>query len=246
VNALRERLEEEARRRGLGSIDELASDRRQGPQLRRLRQTERTVAGVRAVQAHLRCEGYLPSRAEDGVLDAYTGQALRTWQSKNMIIALAARLDEHTRDTLVTSSREIDLISALRSLRERVIAASGLIEDGSASNSWGRVVDRQLDLDDELHWVSRLAPLEGGAPPTRPRGRSGGPIRPVRARGSMRTRASGSPIGTWPCGCLRGRRTTVSTWSSAWRSTAAMCGTPFRTPTMDGRADSRSIAGRLS
>lgn len=164
VNALRERLEEEARRRGLGSIDELASDRRQGPQLRRLRQTERTVAGVSAVQAHLRCEGYLPSRAEDGVLDAYTGQALRTWQSKNMIIALAARLDEHTRDTLVTSSREIDLISALRSLRERVIAASGLIEDGSASNSWGRVVDRQLDLDDELHWVSRLEPLEGGAP----------------------------------------------------------------------------------
>ncbi len=164
VTALRRRLEEQAERRGLASIDELAADRRQAGMLRRLRQTERSVAGVSAVQAHLRCEGYLSSRAEDGVLDAWTGQALRLWQSRNMVIALAARLDEHTRDTLVLDSREIDLISALRSLRERVIAASGLIEDGSASNAWGTVVGRQLDLDDELHWVSRLEPLPDGAP----------------------------------------------------------------------------------
>lgn len=164
VSALRSRLEEQVQRRRLGSIEELASDRRYGPDLRRLRQTERTVGGVRAVQEHLRCERFLHSRAESGVFDAWTGQALRIWQSKHMIISLAGRLDEATRGTLVMDSRELDFVATLRSLRERVIGASGLLEDGTASNQWGTVVGRQIDLDDEFHWVSRLDSLPGGAP----------------------------------------------------------------------------------
>lgn len=164
LTLVRGRLEAEARRQRLDSIEDLATDRRYRAELRRLRQTERSVAVTRAVQAHLRCAGYLPARAEEGVLDPHTGQALRTWQSKHMIISLAARLDEHTRATLRMDTRELDLISALRSLRERVLSASGLLEDGSASNAWGTVVGRSIDLDDELHWVQRLEPLPGGAP----------------------------------------------------------------------------------
>ncbi len=129
-----------------------------------MRQLEATVAGIRAAQAHLRCEGYLPSRAAEGVLDAWSGQALRTWQSRHMIIALAAQLDEATRRTLAMDSRELDYVSTLRSLRERVSQASGRIEDGSASNSWGTVMGRRLEHDDEFHWVSRLDPLPEGAP----------------------------------------------------------------------------------
>src|SRR5690606_26091625 len=94
---IRNRLEEQARRRRLESIDDLAENRRWGADVRRLRQLEAQVAGIRAVQAHLRCEGYLHSRAQDGVLDGWSGRALRTWQSRHMIISLASQLDEATR-----------------------------------------------------------------------------------------------------------------------------------------------------
>lgn len=161
---LRERLEEAARRRRLGSIDELEGHREYGPQLRRWRELDDEVGAIRAVQAHLRCEGTLSSRADEGVLDAWTGRALRVWQSKNMIIALAGRLDEVTRRSLAMDTRETEFIATLRALRERVVDATGLLEDGSASNSWGTVVDRHLELDDEYHWVSRLDPLPNGAP----------------------------------------------------------------------------------
>lgn len=164
VSWLRNRLEEYAHRRRLASIDELEGDRRHGRELRQLRAIEQTLAGIRAVQAHLRCEGYLAPRATDGVLDGWSGQAIRTWQSKNMIIALASQLDEATRASLTMDTRELDLLSVLRALRERVTSAAGLIEDGTASNSWDLVADRRIDLDDEFHWVSRLDPLPDGAP----------------------------------------------------------------------------------
>ena len=161
---LRTRLERQATRRGLDSIDELEGDRRYGRDLERVRELESELAGVRAVQAHLRCEGYLSSRARDGVMDAWTGRALRVWQSRHMIINLGASLDDATRHSLVIDSRELDFLSLLRTLRERVSVGAGIIEDGTASNDWGQVVDRRIDIDDEFRWVDRLDPLEGGAP----------------------------------------------------------------------------------
>lgn len=161
---LRARLEEAVARRELTSIDELEGDRRHGRDLTRLRRFEPTVLAIRAVQAHLRCEGTLPRRARDGVLDARTGRALRVWQSRHMIISLASRLDEATRATLVMDSRELDFLSVLRALRERVVAATGIIEDGTASNQWGEIVGRQPQVDDEFRWADRLDPLPNGAP----------------------------------------------------------------------------------
>lgn len=158
------RLERVARRRRLESIDALADDDEYGRQLRRLRQLEATVAAIDAVQAHLRCEGTLHARARDGVLDAWTGRGLRAWQSKHMIISLASRLDDATRATLAMDSRELDFRSLLRVLRERVVDASGVIEDGTASNQWGTVLGRQLEVDEEFRWAERLDPLPNGAP----------------------------------------------------------------------------------
>ncbi len=164
VSWLRDRLEEHAHRRRLESIDELEGDRRWGRDLRQLRQLEAALAAIHSVQGHLRCEGFLSSRAQDGVLDAWTGQAIRTWQSKNMIISLASQLDEATRRSLTMDTRELDLLSVLRALRERVASAAGLIEDGTASGQWETVADRHIDLDDEFHYASRLEPLTDGAP----------------------------------------------------------------------------------
>lgn len=164
VRIIRRRLEAAAEREGLGSIDELEDHRRYGRDLRTLRRIEPTVRAIQAVQAHLRCEGTLHRRARNGVLDAWTGRALRIWQSKHMIISLASRLDESTRRTMLIDSRELDFLSVLRALRERVVDATGIIEDGSASNRWGTVLGRQLNIDDEYRWVDRLDPLPGGAP----------------------------------------------------------------------------------
>ncbi|MEQ9081967.1 MAG: hypothetical protein RLP09_49335 [Sandaracinaceae bacterium] len=158
------RLERVARRRRLDSIDALADDDEYGRQLRRLRSMEATVAAIGSVQAHLRCEGTLHSRARDGVLDAWTGRGLRAWQSKHMIISLASRLDDATRATLVMDSRELDFRSLLRVLRERVVDASGILEDGTASNQWGTVLGRQLEVDEEFRWAEHLDPLPNGAP----------------------------------------------------------------------------------
>lgn len=164
VRVLRRRLEEAAERRGLSSIDELEDHRRYRRDLERLRRFAPTVDAIHAVQAHLDCEGFLRRRAREGVLDAWTGRALRAWHDKHMIISLASRLDQATRATLVMDSRELDFMSLLRALRERVVDASGVIEDGSASNQWGTVLGRQLNVDDEYRWVNRLDPLPHGAP----------------------------------------------------------------------------------
>ena len=165
IRHLTNRLEREARQRRLESIDELADNRTWGAELRRLRELEAGQAGTLAVQAHLRCDGLLRgSRVQNGVLDTYTTAAIRAFQSKHMIIALGASVDDATQRALATDSRELDFLSVLRALRERVVSASGLLEDGTASNQWGTVVDRRIDIDDEFHWVERLDPLPNGAP----------------------------------------------------------------------------------
>lgn len=164
VRVLTRRLQRVAARRGLAGIDGLADDRTYGPQLSRLARMRRQVDAIRAVQAHLRCEGFLHERARDGVFDGWTGYALRAWQHRHMIISLGGRLDEATRASLLMDSRELDFLSVLRALRERVIDATGLIEDGSALGAWGTVLGRRLDLDDEFRWVERFGPMDRGAP----------------------------------------------------------------------------------
>lgn len=164
IRYIRNRLEREARRRRLESIEELASNRRWGRELERMRELEADLASVHAVQAHLRCDGLLSNRAQDGVLDAWSAQAIRAFQAKHMIIALGSSVDEATRRALAMDTRELDFLSVLRALRERVVSNGGILEDGTASSSWGTIVDRRIDIDDEFRWASRLEPLPNGAP----------------------------------------------------------------------------------
>jgi hypothetical protein len=129
---------------------------------RRLAQLDATVGPVLAVQGHLRCEGLLSARAPEGVFDAYTVAGLRAYQRLHMIPSWG-ELDGDTRATMRTDSRELDLRAVLRALRERVVDATGLIEDGSAGNAWGTVLGRTLDASD-LRATRRMPPLEGAAP----------------------------------------------------------------------------------
>lgn len=99
---------------------------------------------VRVVQEHLACDGLLAARAVDGRFGPLTRQAVALYRLRHMLPATGA-LDEETRRALLTSSRELDFRALLRALRERVVHATGLIEDGSAAGAWGQVLGRDLD-----------------------------------------------------------------------------------------------------
>lgn len=120
------------------------------------------TAAITVVQRHLVCEGLVHGAATPGVFDAPTREALAAYQRRHMLPS-AAVLDDETRATLLTNSRELDFRSLLRVLRERVVDATGLIEDGSAVNAWEPVLGRFIDSAEYRH-VLRPAPLAAGAP----------------------------------------------------------------------------------
>ena len=175
ARTLSRKLEAEVRRRGLASIDALEGDAIFGTTLEQHRRVGTTVEAIAAAQAHLRCDGLLSKRAEDRVIDAATGRALRAFQRKHMIVAW--QLDDDTRRALAEDSRELDFRALLRVLRERVADAAGLIEDGAAVGRPGEVVGRVLDASAFRGPASRdavgaepaksaepAAPIDGGAP----------------------------------------------------------------------------------
>lgn len=118
--------------------------------------------GVRAAQAHLACDKLLTARPIRGAYTWQTTRAIKSFQRRVMILPHGV-LDEETRDALLADSRESDFRTALRVLRARVIAATGLIEDGSASTGHGLVLGRRLEP--EQTWrVRGHEPLEHAAP----------------------------------------------------------------------------------
>lgn len=127
-----------------------------------LRVSEARLAAVSTVQALLRCEGLLPAAHVTGHFDAATAYALRVFQRRHMIVATQP-LDDPTRETLLRASLERDFDAVLRALRERVAAATGLIEDGSARGESALVMGRQLDSP-ALRSVPGYDPLLEGAP----------------------------------------------------------------------------------
>ena len=99
---------------------------------------------VTAMQAHLRCEGLLPGGARTPRMDLRTVASLQAYQRLHML-ADNGSIDLETRTTLLADSREHDFRALLRALRERVVDATGLLEDGSALGVLGEVQGRQLD-----------------------------------------------------------------------------------------------------
>jgi hypothetical protein len=119
-------------------------------------------AALAALSAHLACEGLLPANARTTSFDAAMAEALAAYQRLHMIPSLAV-LDPVTREALLTPSRELDFRALLRALRERVVDATGVIEDGSAGNAWEPVLGRFIDAPEFRHEL-RSEPLADGAP----------------------------------------------------------------------------------
>jgi hypothetical protein len=94
--------------------------------------------------------------------DRFYELSLALYQRLHMLPS-PAFVDSETREILLTDSRELDFRTLLRALRERVVDATGLIEDGSALNAWEPVLGRFIDSSEYRHQL-REQPVRGGAP----------------------------------------------------------------------------------
>jgi len=163
ASALRADLDHERARRRLPDLDALAATsayfRRA---VARLATLETRVAAIRAVQAHLACDRLLDDRPIAGAYTWQTSNSVDRFQRGSMILP-SGRLDAQTREAFALGSRERDFRAGLRTLRERVIAATGLIEDGTAGGGPGTVLGRALEP--EATWrVRGHTPLPEAAP----------------------------------------------------------------------------------
>jgi len=118
---------------------------------------------VIAMQAHLRCEDLLPGKAKSARMDRRTVEGLKIYQ-RLLMIADNGRIDLETRTALLADSREHDFRALLRALRERVVDATGLLEDGSALGVVGEVQGRALDSA-EFRPLPVQPPTPPGTPP---------------------------------------------------------------------------------
>ena len=160
--SLVEDLDRARTEQGMDTIEALRTDKRFAGYMKRFDELRVPVQALGAVQAHLRCDGLLDRFAEDGVYDWPTTLAMKRYQRKHMVISWGI-VDEPTRKIMLTDSRELDYRALLRVLRERVMDATGLIEDGSARGERGKVFGREIDPE-EFHQVDGHQPLENGAP----------------------------------------------------------------------------------
>ncbi len=125
--------------------------------------SQAAVAAIETAQRHLVCDGLLgEDEADRGVLDEPTRKALRLFQRKQMVVG-NGHIDEGTARALAMDSREQDFRAVLRMLRERVVDATGLLADGSASRGWSSVLGRVLDPP-EIRSTGRQPPAPSGSP----------------------------------------------------------------------------------
>ncbi len=115
------------------------------PQPATARLTPAVTAAFAALDQLLVCERLLPVSARRRPRWRLQG-AIEAYQRKHMIVSYGV-LDGETRRALVQDSRELDFRAVLRTLRARVIDATGLIEDGTALAARGTMLSRQVDGD---------------------------------------------------------------------------------------------------
>jgi len=142
VPALIARLRDTAEMLELGSVDELAHHPEHGAYYKRFLQLSARVGAVAEMQQHLRCEGLLEAGRE-GLMDTSTIDAMQLYHRLHMVVSW--QLDKQTAAVLMSNSRELDFLTLLRMLRERVVDATGLLADGTAAGVTGKVVGYEID-----------------------------------------------------------------------------------------------------
>ncbi|MBL9013011.1 MAG: L,D-transpeptidase family protein [Myxococcales bacterium] len=133
------------------------------PQYARWKKADDLHRGLVAAQQRLVCEKFLAEKDADGSMTWRTSNAVELFQRRNFLMP-NERLDPETRDAMQLDSRELDFRLALRILRERVVDATGLIEDGTAGDGPQPVLGRLLDPAPMRAARGVEKPLPDGAP----------------------------------------------------------------------------------
>jgi hypothetical protein len=141
---LEKELEKERARQKLTDIAALEADPKWHDRFIRYKKLDQTHTALLAAQQQLHCEGWLQDKDVDGTFTWRMGMAVEMFQRRNFLMP-TQRLDKETREALQLDSRELDYRLSLRILRERVTAAAGVIEDGTAGDGPRAVLGRDLD-----------------------------------------------------------------------------------------------------
>jgi hypothetical protein len=137
-------------------------DKLDGDKLARLAKLDAEHTGLVTAEQELRCEGWLIDKDVDGSFTWRTGYAIEMFQRRNFLMP-NEKLDEDVRAALQLDSRELDFRLALRVLRERVVDAAGIIEDGTAGAGPQPVLGRLLDPP-AMRAARGSTPLPNAAP----------------------------------------------------------------------------------
>jgi hypothetical protein len=135
---IRKELEEARKKAHVKTVPELlAKDPSFEPKQKLLDKRAAEKLAMAEVEKRLLCEGLLGKRKhQTGVYDDAMRLAVRRFQQKNMIYE-ANYLRRKTMDALARPTMDNDQDALLRSLRERVTDAAGVIEDGSTEGRNG-------------------------------------------------------------------------------------------------------------
>ncbi|HMG56913.1 MAG TPA: L,D-transpeptidase [Kofleriaceae bacterium] len=161
--ALEQQLERERDRRGVLDLPALAGIKDLAPVYERWAKLDVQHRGIVAAQNHYVCEGWLAADDADGAMTWRTGNATEMFQRRNFLMP-NQRLDPETREALMLDSGELDFRLALRVLRERVVDATGLVEDGTAGAGPQPILGRMLDPAEMRAARGNEQPLPGAAP----------------------------------------------------------------------------------
>jgi hypothetical protein len=142
---VRKALEEARQHFHAATLDELAEKQPKfAPDVKRLEKRAAEKPAMAAVEKRLTCEGLLgtsprTSHHQAGIYDDAMRLAVRRFQQKHMIYE-ANFLRRKTVEALSRTLLDNDYDALVRALRERVVAAAEILEDGSSSKA-GNIVD---------------------------------------------------------------------------------------------------------
>jgi len=171
LKRIREDLEAARRKAHAATFDDLVERQPAlAPKVKLLARRAAEKPAMAAVEKRLACEGLLGAKAHHqvGIYDDAMRLAVRRFQQKHMIYE-ANYLRRKTVDALARSLLDNDYDALQRALRERIVDAAEILEDGSASKSRDLVEDyvkatlAQLQLGDAasaLAFFKRHPPAE--------------------------------------------------------------------------------------
>lgn len=152
LQQVRDELEKARRKAGAASVAELASDPEVAAKIAILDKRAQDDRALAAVEKRLECEGLLKpdSKHQKGIYDDAMRFAVRNFQQKQMIYE-ANYLRKKTVDALHRPLLDNDYDALVRAVRERVVSAAGILEDGSIAQGPNLVDDYTKITLDQLH-----------------------------------------------------------------------------------------------